>query len=41
MYKDNNNEIIESIKRNVSVMLSYGEISDIIPVGVFKISRFY
>lgn len=33
-------ELIESIKRSVSVMLSYGEASDIIPVGVFRVSKF-
>lgn len=33
-------ELIESLKRSVSVMLSYGEASDIIPVGVFQVSRF-
>lgn len=33
-------ELIESVKRSVSVMLSYGEASDIIPVGVFRVSKF-
>ena len=40
MFMKDNKDYVDMFKNSVGIMLSYGEDSSMIPMGVFKINKF-